>query len=160
MLLHGKTESDLQDLMESLALLCLPTPEANAIWTIRMIKGSDVETITEADLVAFVKSVFRLALLEKSKGKTSNCAFHMIDNVLHNVAIHRSHGTFKVLLLLRLKDKNTVKTIISIITQLKPSELDKAGNGYICKSDFVNFFQQNGCLDPIFKQSFMCLKIR
>lgn len=34
--------------MESFTLLCLPTPEANAIWTIRMIKGSDVETITEA----------------------------------------------------------------------------------------------------------------
>ncbi|VBB30592.1 unnamed protein product [Acanthocheilonema viteae] len=86
-----------EDLMESLTLLCLPTPEANAIWTIRMIKGSDVEAITEADLVAFVKSVFRLAMLEKAKGKkTSDYTFHMIDRALQNVAIHRSHGTFKV----------------------------------------------------------------
>ncbi|VDO24715.1 unnamed protein product [Onchocerca flexuosa] len=105
-----------QDLMESLALLYLPTPEANAVWTIRMIKGCDVETITEADLLAFVKSVFRLAVFEKSKeNKTSDCGFQMIDTTLQNVAIHRSHGTFKA--------------------------LDKHGNGYICKSDFVNFFQ-------------------
>uniref|UniRef100_A0A915PF09 Uncharacterized protein n=1 Tax=Setaria digitata TaxID=48799 RepID=A0A915PF09_9BILA len=78
--------------MESLALLCLPTPEANAIWTIRMIKGSDVE-----DLVAFVKSVFRLAMAEKSRSrKTTECGFEMIDRALQNVAVHRSQGTFKV----------------------------------------------------------------
>ncbi|EFO17768.2 hypothetical protein LOAG_10729 [Loa loa] len=121
--------------MESLSLLCLPTPEANAIWTVRMIKGSDVEVITEADLVSFTKSVFRLAMLEKLKSsKTFNCGFHLIDTALQNVATHRSHGTFKA--------------------------LDKDGNGYICKSDFVNFFQQNDCLDPIFMKSFKRLKIR
>ncbi|KAL3984621.1 hypothetical protein ACH3XW_35280 [Acanthocheilonema viteae] len=132
---NGKEEMTFQDLMESLTLLCLPTPEANAIWTIRMIKGSDVEAITEADLVAFVKSVFRLAMLEKAKGKkTSDYTFHMIDRALQNVAIHRSHGTFKA--------------------------LDKDGNGYIRKSDFVNFFQRNEYLDPIFMKSFMSLKTR
>ncbi|CAG9539024.1 unnamed protein product [Cercopithifilaria johnstoni] len=121
--------------MESLTLLCSPTPEANAIWTIRMIKGSDVETITEDDLVAFVKSVFRLAMIEKSKrDKTSDSTFDMVDRSLQNVAIYRSHGTFKA--------------------------LDKDGNGYICKSDFVNFFQQNDYLDPIFMKSYTRLKIR
>ncbi|VDK78728.1 unnamed protein product [Litomosoides sigmodontis] len=129
---NGKEEMTFQDLMESLTLLCLPTPEANAIWTIRMIKGFDVEAITEADLVAFVKSVFRLALHEKSKeSRTTDCNLHKIDTALQNVAIHRSHGTLRA--------------------------LDKDGNGYIWKSDFVNFFQQNGPLDPIFMRSFMRL---
>uniref|UniRef100_A0A5S6PIP6 EF-hand domain-containing protein n=1 Tax=Brugia malayi TaxID=6279 RepID=A0A5S6PIP6_BRUMA len=133
---NGKEEMTFKDLMESLALLYLSTPEANAIWTIRMIKGSDVEAITEDDLIDFVKSVFRLAMLGKSKhgNKVSDCNFHMIDTALQNIAIHRSHGTFKA--------------------------LDKDGNGYICKSDFVNFFQQNGCLDPVFMKSFIRLKTR
>ncbi|MCP9262420.1 Kv channel-interacting protein 1 [Dirofilaria immitis] len=131
---NGKEEMTFQDLMESLALLCLPTPEASAIWTIRMIKGCDVEMITEAELLAFVKSVFRLAMFEKSKNnKMPNCGFHMIDTTLQNVAIHRSHGTFKA--------------------------LDKYGNGYIRKSDFINFFQQNECLDPIFMKP-LRLKMR
>ncbi|VDK66766.1 unnamed protein product [Onchocerca ochengi] len=132
---NGKEEMTFKDLMESLALLYLPTPETNAVWTIRMIKGCDVETITEADLLAFVKSVFRLAMFEKSKeNRTSDGGFQMIDTILQNVAIHRSHGTFKA--------------------------LDKHGNGYICKSDFVNFFQQNDSLDPVFMKPFVRLKIR
>ncbi|VDM15306.1 unnamed protein product [Wuchereria bancrofti] len=48
-------------------------------------------------MIDFVKSVFRLAMLGKSKhgNKISDCNFHMIDRTLQNVAIHRSHGTFK-----------------------------------------------------------------
>ncbi|VDK27828.1 unnamed protein product [Gongylonema pulchrum] len=44
---NGKEEMTFQDLMESLALLCIPTPETNAVWTIRMIKGYDADAITQ-----------------------------------------------------------------------------------------------------------------
>ncbi|VDN07777.1 unnamed protein product [Thelazia callipaeda] len=94
---NGKDEvSFQQDLMESLALLCLPTPEANAIWTIRMIKGCDADTITQTELISFVRSVFQM-VMEKSKNNTAaEYGLQMVDSSLQDIVLHRSQKTFKV----------------------------------------------------------------
>ncbi|VDM48140.1 unnamed protein product [Toxocara canis] len=64
----GKEEITFQDLMESLAMLNYPSPESNALWTIRMIKGKDASKVNYAEFTDFVRSVFQLSRpLEKKR---------------------------------------------------------------------------------------------
>lgn len=49
--------------MESLTLLCVPSPESNAIWTVRMVKGYDVDAFTQSVGFFFIDFSFFVCII-------------------------------------------------------------------------------------------------
>uniref|UniRef100_A0A915B5Q9 EF-hand domain-containing protein n=1 Tax=Parascaris univalens TaxID=6257 RepID=A0A915B5Q9_PARUN len=118
----GKGEITFQDLMETLAMLNYPSPQSNAVWTIRMIKGKDANKVNHTEFTDFVRSVFQLSrLVQKRRSLSSNTEGRRMS--IQDAIVRRADESF--------------------------SALDKNNDGYVDISDLAEFFQEEGRMDPL-----------